>query len=123
MDDDKELILELLRRADAEHTPVEKLYTASGYLTAKVTRRSIKKVINNLNYSAAKLFNKYCKAVTSRQSDVYMLLAYKRLCRAVEFYHQELDIINKALLDYEEWLWNGNIIRAFIFGERRGYYD
>lgn len=123
MDDDKELILELLRRADAEHTPFEKLYTASGYLTAKVTRRSIKKVINNLNYSAAKLFTKYCKTVTSRRSDVYMLLAYKRLCQAVEFYHQELDIVNKALLDYEEWLWNGNIIRAFVFGERRGYYD
>lgn len=127
MDDTKELILELVDNAKAgEHTKFEQLRFFNEYIAGRIVYRSIKKVIEDLEYSADSLFKMYCKDVRYQQTDVNLLLAYKQLQLAVNFYKEEASIIKNILKDYEHWLWNGNIvevIRAVLFGEERDIWS
>lgn len=120
MDDTKELILELINHARAGvHTKIEQLRFFSEYVAARITYSATTKIINVLRLAADNIFNTYCKAVESQQADVNMLLAYKQLQQAVDFYTEELDMIKVILKDYENYLWDGNFLRSILFGEER----
>lgn len=120
MNDTKELILDLIERAKAgRHTKFEQLRFFSEYLAAYSVYNATNKVINILEYSANNLFKKYCKAVTKHQADVNLILAYKQLQHTVNYYIEELKIINEAIIDYESYLLKGNFIKAVLFGEER----
>lgn len=122
MDDSKQLILDLIEHASTDnHTKFERLRYSSEYLAGRVTRRAIKLTVSNLQYSADKLFKKYCKAVTTQHADVSMLLAYVKLQHAVKFYEVELKLINEVLDDYENYLAEGNFINAFVLDKERDY--
>ena len=120
MDTTEELILKLINYAKTgEHKKVDQLRFFSEYLAAQATYRAAMKVVDILEYSANNLFKKYCKAVRSHQADVNLLLAYKQLQYTVNFYKEELKIIGDDMADYENYLWNGNFIKAVLFGEER----
>ena len=120
MEDTQELILDLLTHArSGDHTKFEKLRWFSDYFAGCTTRRATRKVVEILSYTADNLFNKYCKAITKHQADVNLLFAYKQLQQATEFYQEELRILDEIILDYEDYLWSGNFVRAVFLGEER----
>lgn len=120
MDDTKELLLKLIEKAKAgEHTKFEQLRFFDEYVGGRTTLSATKKVTNILEGSANTLFKKYCKAVRQHQADVNLILAYKQLQQAVFFYKEEQQIIKDVLAEYENWLFSGNFLKAFLFGEER----
>lgn len=124
MDDTKELILALIEQAKSgEHTKFEQLRFFNEYIAGRITHSAIKKVVVDLEYSADNLFMSYCKAVRKHQADVNLLLAYKQLQHAILYYKEELKIVKDILEDYENYLWEGNFIKAIIFNERRDIWN
>lgn len=124
MDGTKELILKLIAYAKTgEHIKIEQLRFFNEYIAGRITYRATKKVVEALEYSANDLFKKYCKEVQQHQADINLLLAYKQLQYTVNFYKEELIIINESLTDYENYLWDGNFLKAFIFGEERDIWN
>lgn len=120
MDDSRELLLDLIEKAKVgEHTKFEQLRFFSEYAGGRITYGATKKVAEALEDSANTLFKKYCKAVQYQQADVNLLLAYKQLQHAVDFYREEQKIIEDILADYENYLYAGNFLKAFLFGEER----
>lgn len=124
MDDTKELLLSLIENArSGKHTKFEQLRFFDEYASGRATLNATKKVTDLLEDSANTLFKKYCKAVKRYQADVNLLLAYRQLQQAVDFYREEHRIIKDILVDYENWLFDGNFIKAFIFGEERDTWN
>lgn len=124
MDDSKELILKLVDFAKTgKHTKIEQLRFFNEYIAGRLTYRATKKVVETLEYSVDDLFKSYCKAVRQHQADVNLLLAYKQLQYTVDFYKEELNIIKESLIDYENYLWDGNFLKAFLFGEERDIWN
>lgn len=124
MTDLQEFFLQLIEHAlNDEHTKFEKLLYLDAYLGACATYKATKKVIMALGESADELFRKYCKAVSSQQADVNMLIAYKQLQQAIIFYKEEQQIIKDILEDYESWLWDGHFFKAVFCGEMRDIWN
>ena len=124
MNDTQEILLNLIDYAKTNrHTRFEQLRFFSEYAGARVTYRSINKVVDVLEESADTLFNSYCKAVKQHQADVNLLLAYKQLQQASIYYKEESRVIKEILEDYENYLWEGNFISAVIFGEERDLWN
>lgn len=120
MNETQEILLSLIDHArTGEHTKFEQLRFFSEYAGARAIDKATQKVVAILEGSAACIFKRYCKAVSNQQADVNSLLAYKQLQQAVDFYKEELHIIKDILEDYENYLWDGNFLKAFIFGEER----
>ncbi len=124
MDDSRELIIALINRAKSgEHTKFEQLRFFDDYAGARVVYSATKKVVATLEHSADRLFKNYCKAVKQQQADVNLLLAYKQFELAISFYREETRIVKDILTDYENYLSEGNFIKAFIFGEARNTWN
>ena len=124
MDDTKELLLNLIENARAgEHTKFEQLRYFDDYISTRMACKATKKVILVLEESADNLFNTYCKLVSKQQADVNMLLAYKQIQQAVNFYQEEVNIVEDILEDYENYLRDGNFLKAFLFGEERDIWN
>lgn len=124
MDDTKELLLDLIENARAgEHTKFEQLRFFNEYAGGRATLRATRKVADILEDSTNTLFKKYCRAVRQHQADVNLLLAYKQLQQVVFFYKEEQRVIKDILTDYENWLFDGNFLKAFLFGEERDTWN
>ena len=124
MNDSQEILLNLIDHAKAgRHTKFEQLRFFNEYAGARITYRATEKIVVVLEESADTLFKNYCKAVKQQQADVNLLLAYKQLQQAVNFYKEESRIIKDILIDYENYLWEGNFVKAFLFGEERDIWN
>jgi hypothetical protein len=127
MDDTKELLLDLIENARAgEHTKFEQLRFFSDYITGRITYRATGKVVDALEASADSLFKRYYKAIKQHQADVSLILVYKQLQYAADFYREEQKILKDILMDYENWLFDGNLgrfLKAFLFGEERDIWS
>ncbi len=120
MNETQEILLSLIAHArTGEHTKFEQLRFFSEYAGARAVGRATKRVVDILEESSVSLFIRYCKAVSNQQAEVNLLLAHKQLQQAVDFYKEELHIIKRILEDYENYLWDGNFLKAFIFGKER----
>jgi hypothetical protein len=120
MNDTQEILLNLIDYAKTgEHMKFEQLRFFSEYIGGRTTLRATEKVTDILEDSANTLFKKYCRAVKQHQADVHLLLAYKQIQQAVDFYREEQKIIKDILVDYESYLLAGNFLKAFLFGEER----
>jgi hypothetical protein len=120
MDDTKELILELMENAKAgEHTKFEQLRCFSEYIAGRIIYRSLKKVVEDLKYSADNLFKLYCSDIKQQQANVNLLLAYKQLQLTVNFYKEESRIIKAILRDYEKYMWEGDFLADLFLGRER----
>jgi hypothetical protein len=124
MDDTQELLLNLIENAKAgEHTKFVQLRFFNEYVGGWATYKATQKVADILEDSANTLFKKYCKAIKQHQADVNLILAYKQLQQAVDFYREEQKITKDILVDYENWLFDGNFLKAFLFGEERDIWN
>lgn len=123
MDTQNDLGAELIEHAlTGENTKFTQLRFAEDYINTRITRIALKRVIRLLAQSADNIFKAYCKAIIRHQADPTALMAYKTLLQVVGFYQEELSVVNKEIKDYENWLFEGNIISAFLFGAEREIY-
>jgi uncharacterized protein YgbK (DUF1537 family) len=101
-----------------EHTKFELLQNWQEYKLTRKTRFAIKVLTGSLRQLTNKQFKTYCKSVTSGVSDVYQLLAYSSLVKILNFYSDELKVVEEMIYEYEAYLMEGNLIDSF-FGEQR----
>lgn len=80
--------------------------------------RSTKLIIRTLKISAKNLFKEYCKDVIAGISDITKLLAYSQMLDIIVFYETDLSTIQSMLLEYEEYLGEGNFWYSFLGGRR-----
>ncbi len=80
--------------------------------------RSAKILIKILTSSANKLFKEYCKDVIAGISDITKLLAYEQLLDIMDFYKKDLDTVQAMLIEYEDYLGEGNFWYSFLGGRR-----
>ncbi len=124
MNDTQEILLNLINHAKAEeHTKFEQLRFFSEYVGGRVVYSSIKKVIDTLAIAANDLLKNYCKLIGTSQADINMLLAYKQLQLAIDFYKEEQKIVKAILADYEEYFWEGDFLKDFISGKERDVWN
>jgi uncharacterized protein YeeX (DUF496 family) len=116
---DSNILLDLVKHADDKHMNFTKICFWSDYIKWHISTWVIRLIIKDLKIAANKLFNSYCKAIKQNHADINMLLAYKQLHQAVLFYEEELQIIRSMLIDYEDWLADGNFFDAFVWGKER----
>jgi hypothetical protein len=120
MESEKDLMTELLSKAKAgEHIQFQFITTWKDYIRLKKIYRANQLLITSINKSATKLFRKHCKAVAAGKADVTNLLAYKATIKVLDFYEEELGVIFDMLDEYEAYLFDGNFISAFLFGDPR----
>lgn len=80
--------------------------------------RSTKLVIKTLELSANKLFKEYCQDVIVGISEVVKLLAYSQLLDIIEFYRKDLETVQSMLIEYDDYLGDGNFWYSFLGGRR-----
>lgn len=79
---------------------------------------STKVVIKLLKRTANSILKEYCKTVTSGISDVTQLLAYNQIVDAVNFYKEDLKIVDSMVDEYTKYLCQGNFLHAVLGGSR-----
>ncbi len=124
MNSTQEILLSLIEHAKAgEHTKFEQLQFFSEYVGARVVYSSIKKVSKILAIAAQDLLKSYCKLVGTPQADINMLVTYKQLQLAIDFYKEEQKIVKAILADYEEYFWEGDCLKDLISGKDRDIWN
>lgn len=108
-----------MRAESGEHTTPEWIRSLAEYETIRVNKRALELLVNNLEYCTNSLLKEYCKHVKHGDADVMKLLVRQELLRSTDFYNKELAIITDMLHEYEAYLRDGNIIRAFFFNDYR----
>ena len=119
---EQNIIAELASFTDAgEHTKFQLLQSWQEYAFTRKVRYSLKVLIKSLSTSANKLFKNYCASVVNQDSDVNRLLAYTYTIKILNFYNEELVIVENMLDEYEQYLAAGNWL-DFIFNKQRPSY-
>lgn len=117
--DAKQLVLNIIEQAQNNETlkfQQIKFWHDFRYYTKLA--RSTKLIIKTLKTSAKRLFKEYCKDVEVGTSDVNKLLAYSQLQDIIAFYNTNLNVINRMLDDYDDYLGHGHFWYSFFGGER-----
>jgi hypothetical protein len=124
MNETQEILLNLIDHAAiGEHTKFEQLRFFSEYLGGRVVYNSVKKVVTILKAASKDVFKLYCKTIVTSQTDVNMLLAYKQLQLAIDFYKEEQKILKAILKDYEKYFWEGDFLKNLILGKERDIWN
>ena len=115
METDKNLLVELITNTErGQHRPFQLLINYREYFRARKIRRAHKLLVASLKQSLDKQLKKYCKAITAGETEVIKLFAYCTINKVLEFYEEELRIINDMIDEYECYL-EGNLL-DFILG-------
>ena len=117
-DNTEQLLQAILEHAEGEPSEFRFINSLADYQGCLRLYKANKLVISILKTASKKLFNAYCKTVTTGTSDVTQLLAYAQLNDVIAFYENELQTIYNMLDEYEEYLWSGNFWFALTGGER-----
>jgi hypothetical protein len=120
MKDDKELLAEIIKRAEAgEHIKFEYIKSWREYKSRILNYKATELLIKGLERSTKSLLRRYCKAVELGQGDVTTLLVRKALLDTKSFYDKELAMIDDMISEYDAFLHDGNFIGQFLFYEIR----
>jgi hypothetical protein len=120
MKEDKELLAEIIRRAEAgEHTKFEYIRSWKEYKQRKASCSALDMLIDGLAHSTKLLLKRYCRAVIKGQTDVTTLLVRNKLLTTKAFYERELSMIANMISEYEAYLWDNGFISQFLFYEIR----
>jgi hypothetical protein len=120
MKDDKELLAEIVKRAEAgEHIKFEYIKSWREYKTRILNYKATELLIKGIERSAKALLRRYCKAVELGQGDVTALLVRSALLNTKHFYDKELAMIDDMISEYDAFLHDGNFISQFLFYETR----
>ena len=121
MDDNEaqQILEEILAQAETGQSTEFRFITSwVDFISCFKMYKANKLIVKMLKQSSKRLFKTYCKDVISGISDVTKLLAYNQLDDVIEYYKKELGTLDKMLDEYEEYLWHGNFLYAFLGGER-----
>lgn len=120
MKDDKELLAEIIKRAEAgEHIKFEYIKSWREYKTRILNYKATEMLIKGIERSTKSLLKRYCSAVELGQGDVTTLLVRKALLDTKSFYDKELAMIDDMISEYDAFLHDGNFISQFLFYEIR----
>ena len=115
-----EIINQLIMQAqEGEHTEVHLISTLSEYFFYLGQAKSLRVVLRVLRNSSNFVFKAYCRGIVIGTSNIDELLAYQQLRGIIPYYEQELEIVNDMIVEYEDYLFFGNLIPA-LFGASRG---
>lgn len=81
-------------------------------------KKATKLVIETLRISSKKLLKSYCKDVIAGISDVNKILGYSQLLDIIDFYQEELETLEAMLIEYDDYLGEGNFWYSFLGGRR-----
>ena len=113
------LIQEIINKAlEGRAQPFRSILYWSEFRYYQRWTRSTKLIIKTLKVSAKKLFNEYCKDVIAGISDITKLLAYSQILDIITFYETDLSTVQSMLLEYEDYLGEGNFWHSFLGGRR-----
>lgn len=116
--DAEQLLQAILNNAESEPSEFRFIESWTDFVYCHRQYKANKLIINILKKASNNLSKDYCRSVTSGISDVTQLLAVSQLAAVIDFYKTELATIDKMLDEYEDYLWHGNFIYAFLGGER-----
>ena len=114
-----QLITNIINKAlEGKAQPFRSILYWSEYRYYHRCIRSTKLIIRTLQVSAANLFKDYCQDVIDGISDVTKLLAYQQLLGIIAFYKNDLSTIQSMMLEYEDYLGEGNFWYSILGGRR-----
>jgi hypothetical protein len=119
MTTNEDLMSELINKANAaKHLEFRFLRSWREYCNTRKMRRAHELLVSSLHKSTRRQFKNYCKAVYAGETKVISLLAYCTTLKVLQFYEEELCILNDMLNEYEWYLFYGNWI-DFILNMKR----
>jgi hypothetical protein len=114
----QQLLLDIIEQAKKSNTPFTFITTWNEFRFCRQNFRATKLIIKTLEASKQKLFKSYCKDIADGSADVDKLLATKQLEDIIAYYKRELDVLERMLKDYDDYLGQGNFWYSFLGGER-----
>lgn len=113
------LIQDIINKAvEGKAHPFRSILYWSEYRYYRRWTFSTKIVIKTLKQAANNLFKEYCKDVIAGISDITKLLAYQQLLDIKDFYENDLSTIQSMILEYQDYLGEGNFWYSFLGGRR-----
>lgn len=123
MTDLQEIWLRIIDCAKPSHlTKFRFIKEWSEYKFYKSKRKYYKWLLKRLQKVTKILFKDYCSKIKRGNSNIIKLLACTKLAQTISFYKQELNTITEMIFEYEAYLFEGNLLTAFL-GEPRTEYD
>lgn len=120
MKEDKELLAEIIKRAEAgEHTKFEYIISWREYKIRRMNYKATEMLTKGLGRSIKSLLKRYCEAVELGRGDVTTLLVRDALLNTKSFYDKELSILEDIIYEYEAYLMDGEFLSQFLFYEIR----
>ena len=105
METDKNFLTELITNTErGQHRPFQLLTNYREYSKARKVRRTHRLLVSSIKQSLDKQLKKYCKAIAAGETEVIKLFAYCTINKVLEFYEEELRIINDMVDEYECYL-------------------
>lgn len=119
MKTNKDLTAELVYNTErGQHRQFQYLRNYREYSRARRLKRALVLLVSSIKQSLNRQFKNYCKVVTTGETDVIKLLAYCTTVKVLDFYEEELRIVNDMIIEYEYYLVNGNLL-DFVLGCQR----
>ena len=113
------LIQDIINKAlEGKEHPFRSIRYWSEYRYYRRWTGATKLIIRTLQASSNKLFKEYCRDVIAGISDITKILAYEQLLDITAFYKKDLDTVQAMLLEYEDYLGEGNFWYSFLGGRR-----
>ncbi len=110
-----ETISNLIEHARAgKHIEFQFITTWRDYKFYKKERKALRLAVKCLGKGCKNLLNSYCKNVKNGSADVINLVVLTTLTNTLEFYREELDILENMIYEYEAYLLEGNLVYAFL---------
>lgn len=117
----EDLASELIHNAESgKHRQFQFLRTWREYSRARKIRQAHVLLVASIRKSADSLFKKHCSGIINGQTDVTNLIAYCTTINVLQFYEEELKIIEDMVVEYECYLAAGNWL-DFLFGYPRPF--
>ena len=118
-----DMIEKLIKHAlEEDHTKFVQLRSLSEYRNFRSIVRSYRAVIVGLEAGVKRLSKSYYKDITCGCNDTTKAMAYRQMLDVVDFYYQEIYIINQMLKEYRLYLQDGHLLSALL-GEQRSNRD
>lgn len=110
-----ETISKLIEYARAgKHIEFQFITTWRVYKFYKKERKALRLVVKCLRKGCKNLLNNYCKNVKNGSADVINLVVLATLTNTLEFYIEELKILEDMIYEYNAYLLDGNLVYAFL---------
>jgi uncharacterized protein YgbK (DUF1537 family) len=121
MKTNEDLIPDLLKKVESgKHIQFQYLRNWQEYSNVKRIKRAHALLLGSLKQSTNRQFKQYCADIAVGKTALVKLLAYCTTNRLIDFYKEELQILESMLEEYEAYLTrDSNVLFAWLFNEQR----